>query len=131
MFTVLDLRRIKKVGIEFASSQLEVIQCGASYYGALDRQVTKHIYMVNIKNIIGTSGQQLADGRSWLDFYGGNKPIPGLCPVCRRNDVEVGAHVTVYGYPGTYLAPLCKQCNHYTNTGWMHIDERLLLKIRN
>ena len=77
--------------------------------------------MVNIKNIIGTSGQQLADGRSWLDFYGDNKPIPGLCPVCGRNGVEVGAHVTVYGYPGTYLAPLCKQCNHYTNTGWMHM----------
>lgn len=87
--------------------------------------------MAIIKNKLGTSGQQTADGRSWLDFYSDYKQIPVLCPVCKRNAVEVGTHVTVHGYQGTYLAPLCKQCNHYTNTGWMSIDVQLLLKIRN
>ncbi len=69
-----------------------------------------------VTNINGTSDNSCSCGswlRHWLKFNTGRQSIPTICPACKNNRVEVGAHVqkSESTDKSWYIVPLCKACN--------------------
>lgn len=85
---------------------------------------------VKIRNKMGTAGDVLPSGTSWIDAYSQEHQLPSRCPVCDSLADLQGAHVIRDGLlynDVVYIAPLCSACNNPNNTHWMEIDERLLV----
>lgn len=85
---------------------------------------------VFIRNIEGSSKDELPKDKSWIGLYEMVQEKPKVCPVCGKNKPLEGAHVQRRGSlyeKMVFIAPLCKGCNNPHNTEWMSIDADYLL----
>lgn len=85
---------------------------------------------VKIRNKMGTAGDVLLSGTSWIDAYSQVHQLPSRCPVCNSVADLQGAHVIREGLlynDVVFIAPLCSACNNPNNTQWMEIDEQFLV----
>lgn len=88
---------------------------------------------VSVKNKNGTSKNPAPSGyTSWLDFW--EKKKGKKADVCERlhctSKAEDGGHVIKSGDgPKEYILPLCKDCNHPSNTSEFKAWENDLIPV--
>lgn len=94
---------------------------------------------VRVRNIKGTSDENPPKGfESWIAYweFKMKREIPNKCKCpgcnkfCDKKDIE-GCHVERISYnmfiEGRYIMPLCKQCNHRSDT--FDINPTLLVDV--
>lgn len=62
---------------------------------------------------------------SWKDFWKKNtqQHWPDECRISRcTKTAYCGGHVYVDRYDEVYIVPLCRTCNHVSNTNWMFVN---------
>lgn len=85
-----------------------------------------------VYNAIGTTGYKPKGGKSWIAKYREVTESNGKhCAnvECRSKKFMCGAHLVCNSderddYDRTFIAPLCKTCNHHSKTGFIEIDDR-------
>ena len=69
----------------------------------------------------------------WEEYTGGDATECAAIPCLNTSNLNAG-HVHIRGFPAEnfsalYIAPLCKDCNHYTNTEPMMVNEEDLMPL--
>ena len=83
---------------------------------------------MKVKNLNGTSRNVCSCGtwlKHWVKFNLKRQRLPMLCPACKRNLVEVGAHVQIADSSRNdwFIVPLCKECNNQSNRTVLDIGD--------
>ena len=83
---------------------------------------------MRVTNLNNTGDRDCSCGswiNHWLNFNSKSQKLPGKCPACNQNPVEVGAHVQKAdgNDNGWYIVPLCKGCNNQSSDVIFDIGE--------